>query len=283
MVRNRSFQDFERRGWEEVARSYADSIGRVTADVAPALLDAAGVGPGSAVLDVASGPGRVTAAAAERGATAVGVDIAQAMVDLARFRYPDIEFRRGTAEDLPVESGAFDVVVSAFGMPHIADHEAFVAEAWRALRTGGRLAFTSWYPPERNPFLGIVLGAIARQGTLEVDLPHGIDMFHWADMASCQELLAGAGFGRAARLDVTLTWTVDDGPTALMNFLANGGVRFRALFQAQTSEAKVAIADDIASSLSAYERDGTWSIPLAAFVVTAEKPGDEAGRPGANG
>lgn len=271
MVRNQPFQDFERRGWEEVARSYADSIGRVTADVAGVLLDAANVVRGSAVLDVATGPGWVAAEAVERGASAVGVDIAQAMVDEARLRHPTIEIRRGSPETLPVGAETFDAVVSAFGMPHFADHEAFAAEAWRALRPAGRLAFASWYPPARNPFFDIALGAIARHGSLDVDLPDGVDMFHWANAESCQDLLTGAGFGPAVRHDVSLVWLDDDGPLAMMDFLRNGGVRARALFKAPTPEAKSAIADDIAASLTGYETDGTWSIPLNAFVVAAEK------------
>lgn len=271
MVRNQSFQDFERNGWEEVASSYADSIGRVTADVAGPLLDAANVVPGSTVLDVATGPGWVAAAALQRGTSVVGVDIARAMVVEAGRRHPDVDFRQGSAEDLPVGAETFDAVVSAFGMPHFADHEAFAAEAWRVLRPHGRLAFASWHRPERNPFFGIVLGAIARHGSLDVNLPDGVDMFHWADTTACQELLTRAGFGPAVRHDVNLVWIDDDGPTTMMDFLDNGGVRSRALFKAQTSKAKLAIADDIADSLTAYESGGTWSIPLTAFIVAAPK------------
>ena len=270
-MRNQAFQEFERTGWEEVASSYAGSIGRVTAGVAGPLLDAAGVERGSVVLDVATGPGWVAAAAVERGASALGVDIAQAMVDEASRRHPYVEFRLGSAEELPVDSGTVDTVVSAFGMPHFADHHAFAAEAFRVLRPGGRLAFSSWLPPARNPFFDVVLGAIARQGSLDVGLPAGVDMFHWAADEACDDLLTGAGFGPATRELVELVWTDEDGPAAMLDFLERGGVRSRALFLAQTAEAKSAIADDIASSLAAYERDGRWAIPLRAFIVAADK------------
>lgn len=270
-MRNQEFQRFERDGWEEVASSYAGSIGQVTAGVAGPLLDAAGVRNGSVVLDVATGPGWVAAEAVKRGAVALGVDIAQAMVDEARQRHPEVEFLRGSAEELPVGSAAYDAVVSAFGMPHFADHHAFAAEARRVLRPGGRLAFASWFPPDRNPFFAVLLGAIARRGTLEVELPTGVDMFHWADDDACDELLTGAGFGPATRSPVDLVWAVADGPTAMVDFLDNGGVRSRALFKAQTAEARAAIVDDITDSLAAYEREGTWAIPLNGFIVAAEK------------
>ena len=115
------------------------------------------------VVDVASGPGWSAAAAVERGASVIGVDISHAMVDEASRRVPQAEFRLGAAESLPVEDESADAVVSAFGMPHFADHARFVAEGYRVLRPQGRIAFASWEPPADNPFFGDCPGG-HRQG-----------------------------------------------------------------------------------------------------------------------
>jgi 2-polyprenyl-3-methyl-5-hydroxy-6-metoxy-1,4-benzoquinol methylase len=56
------------------------------------LLDAVGVQADTRLLDVACGPGYVSEAAAARGAESVGVDVAEAMIDLARRRLPELEF-----------------------------------------------------------------------------------------------------------------------------------------------------------------------------------------------
>ncbi len=57
---------------------------------------------GTNVIDIASGPGYVAKAAASRDAKVVGVDFSAAMVAEARRRNPDVEFREGDAEQLPV-------------------------------------------------------------------------------------------------------------------------------------------------------------------------------------
>ena len=99
-----------------------------------------------------------------RGATAVGLDIADAMVAEASRRYPAIEFRQGAAESLPFGDAHFDAVVSALGMPHFADHQAFFRESHRTLRSNGRLALATWKQPDKNPFAGLVLGLDERLG-----------------------------------------------------------------------------------------------------------------------
>lgn len=41
----------------------------------------------------------------------VGVDIAESMLAVARASYPELDFRLGNAEALPVPNGSFDAVV----------------------------------------------------------------------------------------------------------------------------------------------------------------------------
>ncbi len=264
-----AFQTFERDGWNEVASVYTDLTDGVTSQAADPLLDAAEVASGSTVIDVASGPGWSARTAVERGATVIGVDISQAMVDSASRRVPQAEFRLGAAESLPVEDDSADAVISAFGMPHFADHAAFAAEAHRVLRPGGRLAFASWLPPTENPFFGIALGAIAKAGDLSVPLPEGADMFSWADRSTSEALLVTAGFRDVNRTLVPLSVVSDDGPTTMLDFLANATVRSRALYLAQTPEAKDAIATAVTEMLAPMEQDGTWTVPLNAFVDCA--------------
>ena len=84
---------------------YDDFFAPITTRLAGPLLDAAEVGRGTHVLDVASGPGYVAAAAAERGASVIGVDIAERMISLARRLHPQLDFRLGNAEALPFLTG----------------------------------------------------------------------------------------------------------------------------------------------------------------------------------
>src|SRR3954468_19098430 len=83
-----SFRDFEHQGWsaQEVAAGYHDYLSPVTTQAIRALLDAARVGRGTRLLDVATGAGYAAAAAAERGAVVVGVDFSATQLALAQRR-----------------------------------------------------------------------------------------------------------------------------------------------------------------------------------------------------
>ena len=114
-----AFREFERRGHGHAARACGDFFGPVTVGTIEALLDAAAVGHGTRVLDVASGPGVVAAAAAARGAVVVGVDLSAQMVAVAHARHP---------EPLPFDEASLDAVVCNFGVGHFPRPERVAAE-----------------------------------------------------------------------------------------------------------------------------------------------------------
>ena len=110
---------FEHAGWQRAAAHYAATFAQATRGFIDDLLEAARIGAGMRVLDLACGPGFVSAAVAERGAQPVGLDFSSAMVGLARADHPGIRFEEGDAEALPFADGSFDAVVSKFrGSPH---------------------------------------------------------------------------------------------------------------------------------------------------------------------
>lgn len=62
------------------------------------------------------------------------------MLAVARNLSPDIEWHKGTAEDLPWENQTFDAVVSQFGLMFFEDKQTALREMKRVLKSGGRLA-----------------------------------------------------------------------------------------------------------------------------------------------
>ena len=62
------FDAFERAGWDQKAGGYDRFFPAITDRLIEPLLDAAGVGPDSRLLDVGSGPGHLVARAAALGA-----------------------------------------------------------------------------------------------------------------------------------------------------------------------------------------------------------------------
>lgn len=172
---------------------------RVLAPASDALLDAVGVAPGQRVLDVACGTGNAALAAARRGARGVGVDPSAALVAAAadatlRDALP-ADFVVGGALALPVADGAFDVVLSVFGIIFAPDAGRAVAELVRAARPGGRVGCTSWVPSGPISAAGrVLMAAVSSAETAgSGPAPPPFDPPRWGDPAFVRGLLAEHG------------------------------------------------------------------------------------------
>ncbi|MFQ6547263.1 class I SAM-dependent methyltransferase [Aestuariibius sp. 2305UL40-4] len=108
-------------------------------DVLDPVMVALAEGSGaSEMLDVGCGEGRFCRMMAARGLRCVGVDPTAALLAEARRLDPGGTYLDGRAEALPVEDGAFGLVVSYLSLIDIPGMEAAVAEMARALRPGGQ-------------------------------------------------------------------------------------------------------------------------------------------------
>ena len=189
------FKAFESSAHDEIAEGYRDFFANVTSYAIEPLLDAASVGIGTRVLDVATGPGVVASRAADRGAfPVIGVDLAPRMIAIAAARYPHIEFRQSDAESLPLPDQSFDAVLSNFGIGHFPRPERAVGEFARVVALGGVVALSWWDVPARHRVNGIFFDAASEAHALPpADLPAGPPMFRFSDERELAALLRSAG------------------------------------------------------------------------------------------
>ncbi len=107
---------------------------------------------GAQVLDVCCGSGASAIPAAikvGKTGSVLGADLADSLLALARQKsqqqgLANIEFRCGDFTNMGLPSESFDAIICVFGIFFVPDMEAAVAELWRMLRPGGKLAITSW-------------------------------------------------------------------------------------------------------------------------------------------
>jgi len=139
---------------------------------------------GERVLDLGSGGGIDVLLSARRvGATgfAYGVDMTDEMLELARANAAravasNVEFRKGTIEDLPLGDATVDVVISNCVVNLSPDKPAVLSEAFRVLFPGGRVGIsdvvaedhlTPEQRTERGSYVGCIAGALSRSEYLE--------------------------------------------------------------------------------------------------------------------
>lgn len=261
---------FEHAAWEQAAAKYESSFATATGAFVPALLDAADVRNGVAVLDVACGPGVVAAAAAARGAACRGVDFSKAMLRVAGARHPGIAFDLGDAEALPYPDAGFDAVVSNFGIHHVPRPHLALQHARRVLRPGGRLAFTVWAAPAENVAWRLVFDAVRRCGDMgasKAPAPGGA----FRGDEDCRQALMAAGFEAIACARVDAVWRHVDA-RALLAALQSGTARMAALIAAQPAPVQEAIIADIEQSAEPFRDDAGLAIPIAAYVAKGRRP-----------
>ncbi|WP_205718288.1 class I SAM-dependent methyltransferase [Actinomadura sp. WMMA1423] len=133
----------------------------VIPELGPALVRAAGIGPGQRVLDVAAGAGNAAVAAALAGADVVASDLTPELLDAGRRaaarRGAELEWRVADAEALPFEDGEFDAVLSCVGAMFAPRHQATADELVRVCRPGGTIGLLNWTP---EGFIGRMFGVM---------------------------------------------------------------------------------------------------------------------------
>lgn len=266
-----AFESFERSAWRGRAPAYDRGFARLTAHTVEPLLDRAGVGAGTRMLDIGCGPGSVTGAALARGALVTSADAEASMAKLTAARHPEARVHVAVLPELPFADQAFDAVVGNFVINHTGDPAAAVAELCRVLRPGGTLALTCWrYPGMRaNRVFGEAIEAAGVPWP--ADVPHDVPFSPYAEPEPFAGLLAGAGL-ETVRTE-TLSWEHHVDPAVWWDDVLSGAITSRAVINRQPRDVYARIR-------AAYDRivaehatgDGGVALPAHAVLAHGTRP-----------
>ena len=255
-----------------------DGGDRVMAPVADAVLAAAALQTGDAVLDIGCGCGATTFLAADAvGSTGsvCGVDVTSAMLDVAQTRLgtsglTNVELVKADAQTHPL-AGSFDVAISRFGTMFFEDPVTAFANIAKALRPGGRLCVATWQPLEANEWLVIPGAALLHWITLPDLDGGGPGMFAQSDPGVVTRTLDDAGYTGISveRLRVELPLGTD--PDGALDRLADTGVG-RAALDAVPADQLPAARAAVRDVLAGYAGADGIRMGAAVLITTARRP-----------
>jgi ubiquinone/menaquinone biosynthesis C-methylase UbiE/biotin operon repressor len=137
-------QDKVRRYFDELAGKFGRQYvpGRSWKGIAEALLK---LMPPLVIADLGAGEGTISQLMAQRAKKVIAIDNSEKMVEFGselakKHGIGNLEYRCGELEDVPIRSGAVDLAFLSQALHHARHPERAVAEAWRILKPGGRIA-----------------------------------------------------------------------------------------------------------------------------------------------
>lgn len=166
----------------------------------------AGIEPGMTVLDLGSGAGFDAFLAWRKvGASGrvIGVDMTDDMLALARknaaqLGATNVEFRKGTIEQLPVEPGSVDVVISNCVINLSTEKPGVFREIHRVLKPGGRFAVSDLVllrplpasvASDVNAYVGCIAGASLLTDYIRMALDAGLENLSLPQITASKKLL----------------------------------------------------------------------------------------------
>lgn len=251
------------RVFDRIADDY-DEVLPFFREVGERFVAALELAAGTRFLDLGAGGGALTGPALRAECAVTAIDAAPAMVARLRRTFPAATALVMDAQRLELADASFDVVGSAFVLHVLDDPAAAVAEAFRVLVPGGRLAVSAG-AGVRSPSARAVQGAMdALFAEFAAHLPpHG----GMGAPVPLRELLLSTGFTSLAARHIEVELSVPDGETLWRWALSHG---YRAFIDDLPDEVQhefrrrlVALPDDVG---------GTAILQRAVDVLVGTKP-----------
>lgn len=268
-----------RQQWEDAAGAWhrwGPTLEAWLGEATERMLDAARVGPGSRVLDVAAGAGGQTILAARRvgpGGRVLATDISPTILTYAA--KAAAEAGLGNVETLEVDGetldvldpGSFDAVVSRVGLIYFPDQQRALVGMRRTLRPGGRIAAIVYSTAERNEFFSIPVSIIRRRANLPPPLPGQPGPFSLGRPGVLEQALTAAGFDDVSVEAVNAPLRLPSAAECVRFERDSFGALHQMLVGVPAAE-RESVWDEIGDALAPFEGDGGFVGPCELLVAS---------------
>jgi len=229
------------------------------------MLDAAAVGAGMRVLDIAAGAGDQTVRAVNRvgpNGKVVATDVSGEALEFAESEarasgMQNVEFRVMPCEALAEPDASFDAAICRNGLQYLSDQARGFAEIHRVLKPGGKVAAVVWSTPERNPFFGESFAIAHRRLKSHPPRPDEPGPFRLGFDGALRRALEGARFGDVSVVAVQAPNIFASAGEAL-EFQRQALGLLTQLLEGMSEADRADVWREIERALRAFERDGSF-------------------------
>ena len=236
------------------------------------VLERTGVGPSTNYLDVGCGAGMAVSMAAELGAMISGIDASDPLLEIARTRTKNADFRNGDLEELPYGDATFDVVTGFNSFQYAGNPALALGQARRVTKPGGTVVIVTWGTPEGMEAASLV--AVLKP-FLPPPPPGAPGPFALSDESTLREFASSAGLTPTAVFDVDDPWTYPDLDTAVRG-MCSAGVAVKAMEHSGEEAVTSAYAAAFAPFL---QSDGTVRVGASFRCLIAQPSRADADGP----
>ena len=199
------YKETTRQQWQTAAEAWhrwGPTLHEWLGPATEVMLDLAGIGPGSKVLDVAAGAGEQTLTTARRVGPAgfvLATDISPNILEFCKQSareagLENVETRVMDGESLELDESSFDAVISRVGLIYFPDQQKALTGMRRVLKPGGRVAAIVYSTPDNNRFFSIPISIIRRRAQLPPPLPGQPGPFSLGSQGTLEAAYEKAGF-----------------------------------------------------------------------------------------
>jgi ubiquinone/menaquinone biosynthesis C-methylase UbiE len=249
-------------------------VPRIFAPWAEDLVEAAALGAGERVLDIACGTGIVARIAARRLANSgsvVGLDTSAPMLAVARTAATAegvaVEWREGSALKLPFTDNGFEVVLCQQGLQFFPDKPGALREMHRVLRSGGRIVLSVWGPIERTPGFAVLAEALSHQVNPEAGRLLRSGPFSLSNADELQALIAGASFQDVAIRPATKMLSYASPDEFVLGYVS--GSALAGVVGDTDERTRTALLAEVGAKLASAIDDQGLHFPIETNIATA--------------
>jgi SAM-dependent methyltransferase len=268
--------------WEDHAEAWhrwGPTLEEWLGEATEAMLDAAGVGHGARVLDVAGGAGGQAFAAARRtgpDGQVVVTDVSPTILSYAERTAAEAGLRHVTTCEVDGEeigsvwSEEFDAAISRVGLIYFPDRLRALQGIRSSLREGGRFAAVVYSTAEKNAFFSVPVSLIRSRAGLGAPLPGQPGPFSLGDPATAADEFQAAGF-RDVKVETIAAPLLLSSAADCVRFERESFGALHPMLSKVPEDEREQVWKDIESALQAYENESGFVGPCELHVISGSR------------